>query len=63
MADRISISLYNSKDEVFINTRKVSLLELLLVGELSYINDFASFDPEIFKSILEKLDTEQVSTN
>ena len=33
------------------------------MGELSYINDYASFDPELFKSILEKLDTEQVSTN
>lgn len=49
MADRISMASYNSNDEILITTRKVSLLEPLLMGELSYINDYADFDPELFK--------------
>ena len=48
MADRISIASY-LKDEVHITTRKVSLLEPLIMGELSYINDYADFNPELFK--------------
>lgn len=49
MADRVSIASYNSKNEVVITTRKVHLLEPLLMGELSYVKEESEFDSELFK--------------
>lgn len=60
LADRISIATYDNADDVIIKTRKVHMLEPLLMGYLASIKDSDEIDIKVIKCI-KYLDTEQLS--
>ena len=49
LADRITIANYDDHDNIIITTRKVYMLEPLLMGELSYSKTEEEIDLKLFK--------------
>jgi hypothetical protein len=49
LADRISIATYDSQDNIVITTRKVYMLEPLIMGKLSYTKPDSKIDQKFFK--------------
>ena len=61
LADRITMATFDNQGSVVITTRKVHMLEPLIMGELSYAKSDDDIDMKLFKCILKNLDTEQIS--
>jgi len=55
------MATFDNQGSVVITTRKVHMLEPLIMGELSYAKSDDDIDMKLFKCILKNLDTEQIS--